>query len=487
MMENKFILYFILCFISFLVLFFSLSIETFSQDLFISKYHLDKQSIASIAILIYRSPTFDLGNSIKIFIQNNIKKFEELESIYQKSTDSEDTLGINIETYNSSSALLKFKQIKDSISNNKLDQYTFFLTDFANLLFFKDSLTDSLEKLFKENAEETIEFSKVQVRLTTDENLFLHIKDPKKSIDHYIVFEKDNLNDSIFDLLYFVFKERIFYTTILPKKVELSKDEQQNFINLTGKPFIYPEVENMLESLFTIYCISDQKDKIYSYTGLSILDKLNSISFYYKNSWINHLIKLWDSTNNESFFKFPKPYGLMFLNLISKSTSNKYDEPFGKIIELNSDLTCVIDIPAELKFSSKKINLIEKKLKKIGFKNVISKEDYLKNIDKLTKEKIIFVYLSTKDNVDNSNFNISLKDNNIQLNQMLIKSFTEISYISYFDRIEILLLIKNSSIDYIMRAISLIPKIKNEPIINNRNFFKRLIDKIISIISPLSL
>ncbi len=469
-------------------LIFTFSNICYAQDLFISKYGLDRQSIASIALLIYESPIFVLPDSIKIFIDNNKGKFEKLLNIYLKNFDNDLSLEIDHKIYDSSSASIEFERIKSVFENFDLDEFKLFLLDFASLTFTKDQLCQNLERLFIETAKERISFSALTIKLSTNENLFLHIKEPKKSIEQYIFFKTDNLNDLLFELLRFVFKQRLFFTTILPKSIEFSKAEQTKYLNLTGRAFLYPEAENMLESAFLLYSLSDIMDLVNKYTGLSIKDIIEAKTFYYKLSWLNEITKRWDSLNNNSLFKFPKPYGMIFVDFI-KNENDKIPSvnSFDKVFQLNQDLISIVSLAQDLGISEKQKNLIEKKLLKIGFSKVIFKYDYDKNISNFINKKVVFIYLMKKNSDNISPFFIVNKDKNFQLQNIYIKSFSEISAISYFDNIDILLLVNKPTTDSLMKTINLILKLKSEPIIAKRNLFQRIIDKVIAFFSPLSL
>lgn len=470
------------------MLIFSFNNICYSQDLFLSKYKLDRQSIASIALLIYESPIFILPDSIKIFINNNKEKFEKLSSIYLKFLNNDLDLEIDHKIYDSCSASIEFERIKSVFENLEFDEFKFFLIDLANLLFTKDDLCSSLEIFFKETAKENISFSIIPVKLTTNENLFLHIKDPKKSIEHYIFYKTDNLNNLLFELLSFVFKQRLFFTTILPKSIEFSKAEQTKYLNLTGRSFLYPEAEAMLESAFVLYSLNSITDLLNKYTGLSIKENIEAKTFYYKLSWLNEIIKRWDSLNNNSIFKFPKPYGMIFVDFIKNNDDQiQSDTPFNKLLQLNPDLISIVSLTNDLGISEKQKNLIQKKLLNIGFSKVIFKYDYDKDISNFLNKKVVFIYLMKKSSENISPFFILNKDMNFQLQNIYIKSFSEISTISYFDNINILLLVNKPTTDSFMKAINLIVKLKSEPIIVKRNFFQRIIDSIIAFFSPLSL
>lgn len=484
---NRFFLTFfqIIFFIFITLVLFPLNI--YCQDLFASKYNINIQSAASIALLIYDSPIFIIQEPIKTFIENNKTKFESLKKLYENNINEETDLNIDFSIYDSASALLKFNQINSLFNTLELKEFTLFLLDLLHLIINKDDLSLSLEKLFKENTKENINFTFIPIELSTDECLFLHIKDSKKGIDNFLFFKSNNLNNNIYQLLNYVFKERIFYTTMLPKSIELTKNEQTKFLELTGRVFLYPEVESTLESVFLIYCLNNVAENVYKYTGISIYDYIDAKSYFYKLSWYNDLLKSWDNLNNNSIFKFPKPYGQSFIEIIKDEMKILTNVSFDKLLQLNSDITCVVSIASDLLLSNRKINLIKKKLLKIGFNDVIFKIDYEKDISKYSNKKLVFIYLLAKNNENNSPFFISNNKNDFQLQNIAIKSFSEILSISYFDNIEILLIVNKPDIDSLMRAIKLIPKLKNEPIVIKRNFFQKLIDKIISIFSPLSI
>ena len=471
----------------FLMILINLSLQISAQDIFISKYGLDKESIASIAILIYESPIFVLPDSISSFIKNNKNQFDKLLEFYKNNIDIEMDLDIDKQIYDAASASIEFNRIKEVLKDQQLNEFKLFLLDFANLLFYKNDLCVSLENFFKELAKENIFFSNIPITLSTNENLFLHIKQPKKSIDQFIFFSTDNLNNLLYELLKFVFKQRLFFTTILPKSIEFNKVEQARYLNLTSRAFLYPELENMLESTFTLYSLSNIIDQIYKYTGLSIKENVEANTFYYKVSWLNEIIKRWDELNNNSIFKFPRPYGQIFVEFIK---NDNFELPslnsFDRLLQLNPDTIAIISLANDLKISDKQKNLVQKKLLKIGFSKVIFKFDYEKNTQEFLNKKIVFITLMNKNSENISPFYI-INNNNFQLQDILIKSFTEISAISYFDNINILLLINKTSTDSLMKVINLIPKLKLQPIILKRSFFQIIIDKIISFFSPLSL
>lgn len=480
------ILYYInIILISTILLTFALSIKTYGQDVFITKYKTDRQTIASLAVLIFKSPIFILSDQLKIFIESNKDKFLGLSEIYEKNIDND--FDINTEIYDSASALMRFKAIRQVFSKLELDEYKFFLLDFAQFLFYEDNLSLSLRKFFKEHAKEDIYFTEIQIKLSTNENLFLHQKDIKKGLESYIYFKSSNINSLLFELLKFLYRERTFYTTILPKSITLTKNEQQNYLNITGRNFIYPEAESMLETIFIIYCLSNITNSIFQYTGISIEQYIDSYSFFYKNTWINELIKRWDSLNNNSIFKFPKPYGQKFLDIISQNDIKNSKSNFSKIIQLNPDITCIISIAQGMKLNKNKIDLIFKKLKKIGFNNIIFKSEYDLNDANYSSQKKVFLNIINLESENNSSFNIIKDKKQIQFQQTLIKSFTEIAAISFFDNIEILIMVNKSSTDSLMKGINLILELKDQPIIKKRNIFQKIFDFLISLVAPLSL
>lgn len=456
----------------------------YSQDFFRSKYNINRESAASLAVLLYESPIFILPQSIKTFIENNKNKFIELAEL---SKPDDELLIETQKVYDSASASLRFKQIKSALENKNLNKYNFFLLDFLNLILYKNEFTSSLEKFFLDNAKEKIGFSFLPFEISTNEKLFFHIKDSKNGIDHYILLKSDNLNDTLFELLKFIFKERIFYTTILPKSVDLNKSEQLRYIDIFKKPFLYPEVENMLENIFILYCISNISENIYKYTGISINENLQANTYYFKSSWINELIKSWDALENKSIFKFPRPYGQIFVEMIKSEKIFSNLASFSKIIELNPDIIAIIYLPKDFLISNKQKILIQKKLQKIGFKDVVYSYEYEKNINSFKNKKLVSIYFTCKNGENISSFYIDKQNKNIQIGNTLVNSFTELASISFFDNIEILLMVNKITTDSIMKSINLIPQLKDKPIVVKRNFIQIIISKIISLINPLLL
>ncbi|MFN3411250.1 MAG: hypothetical protein ACK4YF_03725, partial [Exilispira sp.] len=110
-----------------------------------------------------------------------------------------------------------------------------------------------------------------------------------------------------------------------------------------------------------------------------------------------------------------------------------------------------------------------------------------KNLNNYNDKKLVYIFIQKKDGENISPFYLKNENNNLIFQDISIKSFTEILHISYFDNINIILIVNKDSIDYFMKAIKMIPRLKDKPLVFNRNFFQKIIDKIISFFSPLSL
>ncbi|MFN3412159.1 MAG: hypothetical protein ACK4YF_08375, partial [Exilispira sp.] len=190
-----------------LILITYLSINLYAQDIFLTRYNIDKQSAASLALLIYQSPIFNVEEPIKSFIENNKSFFEKLSDIYNKNYESNVDFGLDLAVSDSASASIKFKQIYSIFSNYKFDEFNLFLLDFLKLILYKDDLSLSLEKFFMNESKEKINFSFIPIDLSTKENLFIHIKNTKNSIDHYLFFKNQNINLVLFELLIYLFRE----------------------------------------------------------------------------------------------------------------------------------------------------------------------------------------------------------------------------------------------------------------------------------------
>jgi hypothetical protein len=461
--------------------------KIFAQDYFAGKFYIDKATLASLATLINNEDFISIKEPIISFKKSNQKYFDDLCKIIKNNEDEELPFQ---KTFDSSYILSTFKIYYEIFQRIDLRKYNFFLNDFASLILSKDQTLISLEKFFKDNAKENFYFFNLPFSIDSYDPVIFHINRVDLGFNTFLCFETKKITDNLFTLLYTLYSDRLLYTTLLPKTLTLSKASQKNYFSLTFKPFIYPEVESFLEDVFVIYNISKNLQNFENYTGISLFDYIESYTFFYKHTWINELIKSWDSIESSTFFNFPKPYGQKFLDLISeeKSTGSFYNQPLSKILELNDNVICIVKIADGLKLSSGKLKLIEKKLKNSGFSNVITSFEYERNISEYMNLKKIFISISTKDFIDQETFSITYdKNNRIIIQDILVPEFTEISAISYFDRVDCAIILKNPSKDAILAGLNSLFKMEKNLLVLNRSFFKILFDKIITFFSPLSL
>ncbi|HOV46771.1 MAG TPA: hypothetical protein PK044_07070 [Exilispira sp.] len=484
--------YFLNYIIFLVIIFFILSVilfpcKVFAQDYFAGKFYIDKATLASLATLINNEDFITIKEPIISFKKSNQKYFDDLCKIIKNNKDEELTFQ---KTFDSSYILSSFKIYYEIFQSLDLRKYNFFLNDFASLLLSKDQTLTALEKFFKDKAKENFYFFNLPFSIDSYDPVIFHINRVDLGFNTFLCFETKKTTDKLFTLLYTLYSDRLLYTTLLPKTLTLSKASQKNYFSLTFRPFIYPEVESFLEDTFVIYNISKNLESFEKYTGISLSDYIESRTFFYKNTWINELIKSWDSMESSSFFNFPKPYGQKFLDLISeeKSTGSSYNQPLSKILELNDNVICIVKIADGLKLSANKLSLIEKKLKNSGFSNVVTSFDYERNIFEYMNFKKIFISFSTKDFIDQEVFSITHdKNKGIIIQDTLVPEFTEISAISYFDRVDCAIILKNPSKDSILTGLNNLFKMENNLLVLHRNFFKILFDKIITFFAPLSL